>query len=269
MPTESQQWQKLLHLADNASPLEVCRAFDGLAVALAPVDLYNLPFYAMPTSALNDSLQAGSRHTGGWFSTIAYHWCKPFLSVDRGPGPTILVHDVVTPEAARDLAAQAVAVLAASGETATVEEMLAYVRPPSLESLLGTLTHELAHALESIVTGEFAERSDVFEGRAASTMLRRMVARAQVETEPDPAIDCHGLPFTRIVAHLDYRLRQGGVFSTRLNTAGERYAQRPYSDCYAALGSELAKCRRMSFQEIVALPMPPAFAACGALQKSG
>jgi hypothetical protein len=157
----------------------------------------------------------------------------------------------------------------ARGEQVDLQELveLAQALPFHLDRFCGRLVHELAHAIDSLADGEFqcwADAIDIRERRVASAgqQFDRLVEYKQSEhVAPSPQLHCHGLRFTRIMAHLDYRLRGAGV-RANWDVAGARFNQRPFDDCVAALGDEPARCVNKSFKEILQLPMPSAFAAC-------
>ena len=270
----SKQWEKLLGLPADADSMQVCPAFEKLAIALAPRDLGDLSLYAMPISALPPEFMVASRHTTGWFHNLAYHWARPHLPDDRGSGPTIFVQDIRTEEAARNLAIAAQTVLAVGGEAVEIEELLEFVPPANtIETLCRVLLHELGHALDSLADGDFEMWDYIAELRShkapslkrldTSARFDDLVSESQSQTvQPPPQLHYHGLRFTRIIAHLDHRLQTAGASGGNYDAAGERFGQREYVDCFDALGNEMAKCRRKSFADILASPMPPAFEKC-------
>jgi len=271
---QSKKWSKLLGVPAKANPLQVCKSFEKLAVALAPKDLKGLPLYAMPVSALPAEFVVASRFTGGWYSDLAYHWARPYLPDDRGPGPTFFVNDIMTDESARELATVAQMVLAVGGEHVEIEELLEFVPPiKTIESICQTLVHELAHALESLANGDWQMWCEIASLRSrkgrkkklldTSAKFDELVSRSQSQTEKGPPrLDAHGLRFTRIIAHLDHRLQSAGIPSGDYRAAGELFEQRDFSECRDALVNEMEKCHRKSFADILASPMPPAFERC-------
>ena len=270
---QSKKWRKLLGVPARADSMQVCKAFERLAVALAPRDLKGLPLYAMPISALPPEFMLASRFTGGWFHVLAYFWARPYLPDDRGPGPTFFVQDIRTEENARSLATAAQTVLTVGGEVVEIEELLEFVPPMNTESLCKTLVHELAHALESLADGDWQMWNEIAKIRSRKDpSLKRLdttanfdelLSRKQKQTEEGPPrLDCHGLRFTRIICHLDHRLRSVGIDGGDYSAAGECFEQRDYSDCCDALGSELEECHRKSFADILDSPPPPAFEKC-------
>lgn len=266
---ESKAWCTLLGVPENASPIEVCAGFERTAPALlAPLELTAFPVYSVATSTLPPRFQVASRGCDGWFSARGYFWLKPHLPVDRGPGFALIVVDGYTIEDAESWARGAVAVYAAKGEVVSVEEMLEYVSSVfSIARLCRILTHECAHAIDSLNSGEFCDWMEALGGwkpaeQAAANYFDRNAERLlnfPPADKPDPI--SHGLRFTRILAHLDFRLRRAGVHAGRMVTS-RNYGLAPYADCYEALSTEPAKFGNRSFADILARPMPPAFAAC-------
>lgn len=272
----SKQWCELLEVHPTASAAEICHAFECLAKeVLAPKDLADWPFYAMPTSSLPPRVLAVSPRSLGWYNNWAYLWIRPYLPHDRGAGPCVVVSDKLSDSHALELARRARLAYLAKGEDVSIEELLQYV--PQCKSLVRTLpqiceilTHELAHAIVSLATGNiFTEFGEFFDtepafARKASSLLDSQAAenKLQQENDPPPQLERHGLGFTRVVGHLDFRLKTAGVCAGDFRAAGERYRQEEYSVCYAALGDEPSHHCESTFKEILTLPMPLAFKKC-------
>lgn len=274
METESQQWCNALRIRSDAKPLDICRAFERTAsTLLAPTDLAAWPFYAMPTSVLPPKFLEASRHCGGWFNHLSYFWLREYLPNDRGPGLAVVVNDVRTPEDAHNLARAAQSLYAAQGEVVSIEELLEFVPPmDTVSAICRILNHELAHLLDCLASGEWQDWIETFgdviwRPSVVAGVARRFdelaSCRDRQEVVPPPNLDQHGLRFTRIVCHLDYRLRRAGVYMERpLST--EFYGQLPYSRCYSALQKEMAAYCQKGFRQIISLSLPPAFAKCDA-----
>lgn len=264
--TEAEQWEKLLQVPADAGSLAVCRAFEQLASTLAPHEFDRRPFYAMPTSALPPKFSEASRYCGGWYSDWCYFWMRASLPDDRGIGPAVVVHDVRNMSETHDYVRSFFVARGEPFTMADIEEVLAELPTvDAIDRLCRILTHELAHAVDSLESGEFDCWLEVVE-RPAFTLgiargLDRTVERAQQLTGPEPYLESHALRFTRIMAHLDYRLRAIGVHA-ELVAAGERYGQRSFADCCVALENEPAEFCDKSFAEILSMPMPPAFQEC-------
>ena len=273
---ESAAWCRLLNIPADADALTVCRAFERVAVSLAPIDLDGLPIYAMPASALPPEFTTASRHSGGWYHDMAYHWARQHLPDDHGPGPTVFVKDICNDEAAHNIAIEAQTIYATTrGKRVSIKELLQIILLIPLifpvEAICGTLVHELGHALSSLAEGDWQMWDEVVDMRKQSRIdwslkqfdqLVEYEYKQQQDSKSPPQLDSHGLRFTRIICHLDYRLRAAGVCSEHLGAAGERFEQQEYADCYAALGDEPSDCRDESFAEILARPMPAAFMRC-------
>lgn len=265
MPSESQRWCKLLGVSQDASAREVCSAFEPLAHALAPIDLGGRAFYAVPATSLPEEFAGVSRGCAGWTGSWLYGAIRHLLPDDRGAGPVVVLAE--DEEGRAELAARgAQAYYAARGEIVSLEELRSYYQPTGIAGWLGTLVHELAHAIESLADGSFADDHDLHNEWTGAIQMQRLARRRETEVaalgNADPQIPLHQHSFVRTVAHLDYRLREIDIMSTHLCVAGERYQMQPYADCYRALGSEMRNHRAVSFAEILALPIPPAFAAC-------
>ncbi len=265
MQTESNEWCKLLGLAADATPLEICAEFEKLAVALAPLDFDKLPFYAMPTSSLPPKFIQAQRDCMGWYHSLLFHWIRPCLPEYRGIGPAVVVVSEIEPAQRKQIVREIERICRDRGRELPSDESIDSVFDElvSLESLCGILVHELEHAIDGLAAGEWYDAVVAYRGGAARPVFETMIERETARTEPlPPQLDCHGLRFTRIVCHLDFRLRQAGVRSSRFSCAGKKYGIADYDTCYAALGDEMAMYAATSFESILALPMPPDFAAC-------
>jgi hypothetical protein len=228
--TETEQWLNFLGVAPAAGVAEVCGAFERVAAGLAPLDI-DVPVYCVLTEL--------SPAYAGCFDPLAYYVFRRQLSADRCPGVVLLA------------------------STALLSHVPAKY---TVEVLCLILAHELCHAICSISSGEF---HDWHESLAEIIDHPKMAAAADKhfaplvdpqQTEAGPQLEAHGPLFTRAMIHLDHRLRAAGVHGEHI-AAGERYGQRPFAECVAALGDEPAACIDKRFREILSLPMPVEFAA--------
>jgi len=253
----------------SAPAAELCRAFEDLARCLAPIELAEVPFYALPLSSLPSELHGVLGHCDGMYSRSFSESLKPYVTGHRGAGPTVLVRDVVDPQHVHLVAAEVQTIYAARGETRSIEELSAYIEAPSADRIAGILTHELGHALVDVANGGFESFESMFEGaerfkkRYAAEQLHDAVVAGSQEGPRPPQLLAHGFEFTRVVCHLDWRLRRLGFdLSAHLDCAGEKYEMAVYSDCYEALGAEMRDCRNKSFKEILGRPLPDEFRRC-------
>jgi hypothetical protein len=270
--TEREQWANHLDVPVDADGPTLCEAFEPFArEVLAPIDLAKWPFYAVAVSTLPADFTTASRHANGWFHTNSYHWVQPYRPRDLGPGPVLFITDIRSPESRRHIAKQMQQRLAERGEHATIDDLLQDVPTAiSPESICRTLTHELAHALDNLADGSFSDNLEILDGaanivgvdRVSNSLDRKfddLVARKQHEqTAPPFDRTCHGLRFTRIMAHLDVRLQRHGVQVARFFDS-ENYGLPEFSTCRDALGDEPTRCLDESFVEILDRPLPVAF----------
>lgn len=260
-------------VAVDAPAVEVCQAFEQFAHKLAPQDLAGWPVYCLPVSSLPEDYTKAARFRGGWHNARSYFSVSRHLPRDAGYGPVLFVNDMQSPEWAMQLATVAQAALERRGETETIEELLDCV-PMSkpIEFLCRVLTHELGHAISNLAAGEFEcmkavhDRLPIARANLTRTQDAQLASDAATEASrkepPPPQVDSHGLPFTRVMAHLQHRLSMLGVDAVAHGVAGERFNQREYTECEASLGSEPQECLEESFKTLLERPMPPAFAAC-------
>ncbi|WP_425397457.1 hypothetical protein [Aeoliella sp.] len=270
---ERDQWSAALGVSVDAPAVEVCQAFEQFAHKLAPQDLAGWPMYCLAVSSLPDDYAKAARFRGGWHNARSYFSVSRHLPRDAGYGPCLFVNDLLSHELALQLVTGAQTALARRGEIETIDELLQYVqwRRP-IEFLCRVLTHELGHAIEYLVDGEFEcmkavhDRLPIARANLTRNQDAYLAADAATETSrpepPPPQVDAHGLRFTRIMAHLQYRLSMLGVDAVAHDVAGERFNQRHFAACEVALGNEPYKYIDQSFESILALPFPPEFAAC-------
>jgi hypothetical protein len=271
--SESEQWVALLGVRPDSESLTLSSAHEKLAKKLAPRDLQSIPVYCVPTSILSDELRRASRHTGGWFHCHAYFWLRNFLPVDRGPGLAFVVRDFRDLTLDENLVSIAQKHLKARGEAISVEELskelLSYM---AFLFFCRTAIHELAHGLAAIASGCFQEEME-FMGELLqrsgtsqrtsdflSNSLSRLAAKKDLQGQP-PEINLtsHDSNFTRIVAHLDFRLQKVGVVSRELEET-TRYGQLPYAQCFEAIREECRECESLTFRDIMRRPVSPEFA---------
>ncbi|MAT71185.1 MAG: hypothetical protein CMJ58_16865 [Planctomycetaceae bacterium] len=261
-------WRSLLDLPANPTALAVCTAFAKFAVdALAPRDFRGIPFYAMPLSSLPDRLTDATAPTfAGWYSDLTYFWIRESLPQDRGPGPTVVTTDVVSREATHDLARKAQIVYAAMGEDVPIEELEEIARDTSVDLLCEILTHELAHAVVSLVEGEFDCWAEVARRKKGlpfvESRLNSLAESTKQNHDPGPQLDCHGPRFVRTHVHLAARLRRRGLTSFKIRWPEHNYGHRPFEECYAALVDETDRRSDQSFAKILSTRGPRAFLDC-------
>jgi hypothetical protein len=218
-------------------------------------------------------LLRASRHCGGWFSCQAYFWVRNYLPIDRGPGLAFVVRDFRNAELDDNLVSIAQKHLEASGESISLEELsnelLQYF---TFEGFCRTAIHELAHGLTAIALGWFQEEMEFMcellqhpgtSQRTAdylSKSLSKLTAKRDLEFQP-PEIDLtwHDSNFTRIMAHLDFRMRTLGAVLGDLEKT-TRYGQQSYAQCFAAIQEECRECKSMAFRDIMQRPVPAEFA---------
>ena len=217
-------------MPDKTKLLSVCQGFERLAPRLAPIDL-TYPVYAVLTSL--------SPAFAGCFDHLAYFGIRNELAVDRGPGLVLFVSE------------------------AMLQRIPSHLAP---EVLFWILLHEFGHAICSLASGEFQSWVEMLATVQTPKLSAFAANRMSSMTDPaqsdaGPQLESHGLTFTRVMAHLDYRLRRAGIES-EIAAAGERYGQRPYRECLVALGDEPARSVDKPFSEIISRELPPEFASC-------
>lgn len=228
-------------LANVAQPVAaLCHKAVALCRRIAPLDLAGLPIYIVPQSAIAAQFGDAASTYGYTMQWLDWVLHDPIGTAWQGRGPCIVVNDLAMTQ---DLG-------------------------PDIEvAFLATVIHELAHVFERDM--RYDARPDISADRL---VFERLKLAHDVE-QPVPACERvrtyhqHDQRFIRAVLHLRHRAERCGAMlvAAMLFNDGPAVYVTPF-DYLLALQNEPERRIDAGIREILASPVPPAFARLWAVE---